>query len=106
MSTAAAYRHIPAMRQSSGIKLYRRNAVNSGFLGTSSRDNYIRRGIKDSVLLDPCVGSGHFLVYAFEVLMKIYSESGYSERDAVSEILIHNMMPGSKPLSTFSNFVL
>lgn len=41
--------------------------------------------------LDPCVGSGHILVYAFDVLMEIYKECGYNERDAASEILQHNL---------------
>ena len=40
---------------------------------------------------DPCVGSGHFLVYAFDVLMEIYKEYGYSEREAVSEIVKNNL---------------
>jgi hypothetical protein len=42
-------------------------------------------------VFDPCVGSGHFLVYAFEVLIKIYVEFGYSERDAATEILKNNL---------------
>lgn len=46
---------------------------------------------QELIFLDPCVGSGHVLVYAFEVLMEIYKECGYSERDAVSEILQHNL---------------
>ena len=46
---------------------------------------------KDVSVFDPCVGSGHFLVYAFDVLMKIYLESGYSERDAASEIIKNNL---------------
>ena len=46
---------------------------------------------QELTFLDPCVGSGHVLVYAFEVLMEIYKECGYSERDAVSEILQHNL---------------
>lgn len=32
---------------------------------------------QDVTVFDPCVGSGHFLVYAFEVLMKIYIEYGF-----------------------------
>ena len=40
---------------------------------------------------DPCVGSGHFLVYAFEVLMEIYKEYGYSEREAAVEIVRNNL---------------
>ena len=42
-------------------------------------------------LLDPCMGSGHILVYAFEVLMQIYLECGYTERDATSLILKNNL---------------
>lgn len=42
-------------------------------------------------VLDPCVGSGHFLAYAFDVLIKIYSECGYSERDAAESILQNNL---------------
>ena len=40
---------------------------------------------------DPCMGSGHVLVYAFDVLMEIYKECGYSERDAASTIVEHNL---------------
>lgn len=46
---------------------------------------------QDVTVFDPCVGSGHFLVYAFEVLMKIYREYGYSERDAAAEIVKNNL---------------
>lgn len=42
-------------------------------------------------LIDPCMGSGHILVYAFEVLMQIYLECGYTERDATSLILGNNL---------------
>ena len=46
---------------------------------------------QDVTVFDPCVGSGHFLVYAFDVLMKIYVECGFSERDAASEIVKNNL---------------
>ncbi|WP_274968921.1 BREX-1 system adenine-specific DNA-methyltransferase PglX [Succinimonas amylolytica] len=46
---------------------------------------------QDVTVLDPCVGSGHFLIYAFDVLMKIYVEYGYSERDAAVEIIKSNI---------------
>ena len=42
-------------------------------------------------VLDPCVGSGHFLSYAFDVLVHIYTEVGYSERDAVQSIIKNNL---------------
>ena len=46
---------------------------------------------QDVTTFDPCVGSGHFLIYAFDVLMKIYIEYGYSERDAAAEIVKNNL---------------
>lgn len=42
-------------------------------------------------VFDPCMGSAHFLIYAFEVLMKIYTEYGYSERDATKAIVENNL---------------
>ena len=40
---------------------------------------------------DPCMGSGHILVYAFDVLMEIYRECGYTDRDAALNIVQHNL---------------
>ncbi len=42
-------------------------------------------------VIDPCMGSGHILVYAFDVLMDIYTACGWSERDAAKSILRHNL---------------
>lgn len=42
-------------------------------------------------VIDPCMGSGHILVYAFDVLMQMYSECGWSERDAAKSILENNL---------------
>lgn len=47
--------------------------------------------IKDNVEIDPCMGSGHILVYAFDVLMQIYRMAGYSDRDAARLILEKNL---------------
>lgn len=47
--------------------------------------------IKDVTLIDPCMGSGHILVYAFDVLMQIYTSAGWSERDAAKSILENNL---------------
>lgn len=41
--------------------------------------------------LDPCMGSGHILVYAFEVFMDIYRSLGYTERDAAQRIVEKNL---------------
>ncbi len=45
----------------------------------------------DLTFFDPCVGSGHILVYAFDVLMEIYREAGYSDRDAALSIVENNL---------------
>lgn len=42
-------------------------------------------------LIDPCMGSGHILVYAFEVFMQIYMEAGYTEAEAARNIVKHNL---------------
>ncbi len=46
---------------------------------------------KEIKFIDPCMGSGHILVYAFDVFMEIYLSCGYSERDAAVSILQHNL---------------
>lgn len=45
----------------------------------------------DLTFFDPCMGSGHILVYAFDVLMEIYREVGYSDRDATLSIVENNL---------------
>ena len=45
----------------------------------------------DLTFFDPCIGSGHILVYAFDVLMEIYREVGYSDRDAALSIVENNL---------------
>lgn len=42
-------------------------------------------------IIDPCMGSGHILVYAFDVLIDIYTACGWSERDAAVSILRNNL---------------
>ena len=46
---------------------------------------------EDIKLLDPCMGSGHILVYAFDVLFEIYESVGYSEKDIPKLILENNL---------------
>ena len=52
---------------------------------------YANLDVKDIKVIDPCMGSGHILVYAFDVLMQIYEASGYSQRDAAQSILDNNL---------------
>jgi len=46
---------------------------------------------EEITFIDPCVGSGHVLVYAFDLLMKIYEERMYDTKDAVVHILTKNL---------------
>lgn len=46
---------------------------------------------EEITFLDPCAGSGHTLVYAFDLLMKIYEERMYDTKDAVEHILTKNL---------------
>ena len=45
----------------------------------------------DIFCIDPCMGSGHILIAMFDVLMDIYTSTGYSEREAAFEIVEHNI---------------
>ena len=47
--------------------------------------------VKDIKVIDPCMGSGHILVYAFDVLMQIYTSAGWDQRDAAQSILENNL---------------
>ncbi len=46
---------------------------------------------EDLTVMDPACGSGHILVYAFDLLAHIYREQGYSEREIPALILTHNL---------------
>ena len=48
-------------------------------------------GPEDITFCDPACGSGHILVYAFELLLKMYAERGYRERDIPHLILTKNL---------------
>ena len=45
----------------------------------------------DITCIDPCMGSGHILIAMFDVLMDIYESAGYDKREAVFEIVEHNI---------------
>ncbi len=42
-------------------------------------------------VVDPACGSGHILVYAFDLLSRMYAEAGYSNRDAARLIVEKNL---------------
>ncbi len=47
--------------------------------------------IEDIRFIDPSMGSGHVLVYAFDMFMQFYLEEGYTERDAAENIITKNL---------------
>lgn len=47
--------------------------------------------IEQITFFDPCMGSGHVLVCAFDIFMKIYIEQGWKKQDAVESILKNNL---------------
>lgn len=57
-------------------------------LNQLTTNNYSPETIK---VIDPCMGSGHILVYAFDVLMQIYTQMGYTDKDAALSILENNL---------------
>ena len=55
------------------------------------KKEYAKLNPQDIKFIDPCMGSGHILVYAFDVLMQIYENAGFAARDAAQSILEHNL---------------
>ncbi|MBD2757120.1 BREX-1 system adenine-specific DNA-methyltransferase PglX [Spirosoma validum] len=83
-------------------KLWLRNKPSSGLKAlmpyylespSETTDIYLKlTSPQELTLLDPAAGSGHILVYAFELLVHIYEEEGYGRTDIPSLILQHNLM--------------
>lgn len=55
------------------------------------KEEYATLKPEDIKLIDPCMGSGHILVYAFAVFMQIYENAGWSQRDAAQSIIQNNI---------------
>ena len=49
------------------------------------------RSPEELKVFDPCMGSGHILVYAFDLLMDIYLSRGYLAKDAARFIVEQNL---------------
>lgn len=47
---------------------------------------------EDIRIIEPCCGSGHILVYVFDLLYKMYEERGYQKRDIPTLILKNNLV--------------
>lgn len=46
---------------------------------------------EDIRIIEPCCGSGHILVYVFDLLYRMYEEKGYQKRDIPTLILSKNL---------------
>ena len=57
----------------------------------ATREEYRNIKPEEIKVIDPCMGSGHILVYAFDVLMQIYESYGYGQRDAAKSIVENNI---------------
>ena len=55
------------------------------------REEYRTLKPEEIKVIDPCMGSGHILVYAFDVLMQIYTSAGWDQREAAQSILKNNL---------------
>lgn len=55
------------------------------------REEYKSIKPEEIKVIDPCMGSGHILVYAFDVLMQIYTSAGWNQREAAQSILKNNL---------------
>jgi hypothetical protein len=55
------------------------------------REEYKTIKPEEIKVIDPCMGSGHILVYAFDVLIQIYTSAGWDQREAAQSILKNNL---------------
>ena len=62
------------------------------FVEADKEKEFIKiRDPEEIKVVDPCCGSGHILVYAFDLLYKMYEEEGYSLKDIPALILQNNL---------------
>lgn len=94
LGTPSENRNEEEIAKSFGWKYYLPNAEQVESVQLELRDsqkakaNYTIENIK---FIDPSMGSGHILVYAFELFMQLYNNEGYSSREAASLIIANNL---------------
>lgn len=60
------------------------------YIGESNKHKCCN-SIENIKVIDPCCGSGHILVYAFEVLYKMYDSLGFNKNDIPIKIIQNNL---------------
>ena len=61
------------------------------YVGDLEPEKNFSVNLENLKILDPCMGSGHILVYVFRLLYKMYKEQGYLEKDISINILKNNI---------------
>lgn len=61
------------------------------YIAEEAKKNGILRSPEDITFIDPCMGCGNILVYAFDVFMDIYRSCGYGDDEAAELILRRNL---------------
>ena len=61
------------------------------YIDSEKEENSEKIKIEDMKILDPAMGSGHILVYAFDLLFEMYENLGWSTKDSVLSILKNNL---------------
>lgn len=80
-----------------GTKLYE-NKIDirkecSYYMINKEFENTNKKNIEQIKFVDPCCGSGHILVYAFDIFYKVYQQLGYNKKD-ISSLIIKNNIYG------------
>jgi len=61
------------------------------YIDSEKEENSDKIKIEDMKILDPAMGSGHILVYAFDLLFEMYENLGWSTKESVLSILKNNL---------------
>ena len=61
------------------------------YIDSETEENLEKIKIEDIKILDPAMGSGHILVYAFDLLFEMYENLGWSTKESVLSILKNNL---------------
>ncbi|WP_338954773.1 BREX-1 system adenine-specific DNA-methyltransferase PglX [Fusobacterium nucleatum] len=61
------------------------------YIDSENEENLEKIKIEDIKILDPAMGSGHILVYAFDLLFEMYENLGWSIKESVVSILKNNL---------------
>jgi len=61
------------------------------YIDSEKEENSEKIKIENIKILDPAMGSGHILVYAFDLLFEMYENLGWSTKESVLSILKNNL---------------